>query len=537
MHPLHEQLQNPLTRERDSRDRARIAKAFPVLNIGTSKHFLALRRYLNCCPEKFFDGNAFEIYLRWLLRRKETEDAALKDYFLRFENEINKALLFLREINSESWHDKSLKTGDEFDLVRIIDKHVHPTYLRLVEAVLTPLARPLAFFSRLDRGKGTEGLDVWPVIKELERDSTKYLIKSYRHIIRNAIAHGGITFRQDEIRYQDKKGNEERFRSRAIISLFDDFLDICNGIAAGLKVFFLISRHQGYNQPQELLIEELQEETWAPWWAIEGCVESEYEDNSQLIIYARPNSRHFSKVQWSAIRSGILAEYFAPGYNRYFFSLRSPKAWPGYVAFDGKKLRSLREARAKKISQYVGIIENNLVFYVPRPAIPAWLGKLDTLLKTLLLTIPIAIQNIKEQIGRPSIVCRNASIHRNAWGSVVRAEVVIEDLNDETAASVVRKNRVRILKKAIKKARRENRLSGASYLPLGFALVAVFRRDYRCRRLSGFGLGKDLVCTIQHQRISRIKSPDILGSTVEVKGRWRIAWNKAWLEGGENLLD
>ena len=47
---------------------------------------------------------------------------------------------------------------------------------------------------------------------------------------------------------------------------------------------------------------------------------------------------------------------------------------------------------------------------------------------------------------------------------------------------------------------------------------------------SGFGLGRNLVCTIQVKRIQRIRSPDIMGSTVEQLGGYRIAWNRAWLE-------
>ena len=35
-----------------------------------------------------------------------------------------------------------------------------------------------------------------------------HLISPYKHIVRNGIGHGGITFRSGEIRYRDKKGNE-----------------------------------------------------------------------------------------------------------------------------------------------------------------------------------------------------------------------------------------------------------------------------------------------------------------------------------------
>ena len=69
-----------------------------------------------------------------------------------------------------------------------------------------------------------------------------------------------------------------------------------------------------------------------------------------------------------------------------------------------------------------------------------------------------------------------------------------------------------------------------TYLPLAFLQVNIYRRDYRRRRLGEIGLGKDLICTLRFQRMRRIKSPDIIGATVHVTGKWRIAWNRAWLQ-------
>jgi len=537
MYALNKQLQNPLTQQRDARDRARLTSTFQILKSCSVPHFLALRRYLKTCPEKFFDETAYETYLDWLLSHDRTNRDALREHLHIYNNEINRALLFLREINSAEWHDKPLKTGDEYDLVRFIDRHVHPTYLRLIEAVLGPLTKTIAYFSRLDRGKGTEGLDIWSVMQELEQSPANYLTRPYEHLIRNGIAHGGITFLQNKIRYRDKKGNEETFDTTIVIRLFDDLLDTCNGMAAALKVFFLISQDNNYTPPRELLIEELQEETSTPWWSIEGCVESELYDEAQLIVYARPNSRHFQKIQWSTIQSGILAEFFAPGYDRYFFSFHSRKALPGFASFNGKKLRHLRETGAHSLSQYNGVIEDNLIFYVPRPAMPAFIGKLDTFVQSFRLNMPIIMQQMRENMGIPSILCRGASVHRNSWGAVLNAEVVIEGLDDRTALNVIRSHRRRIIKIAMTYARSENKLNGATYLPLGYANVAVFRRDYRCRRLAGFGLDADLVCTVKLQRIHRIKSMDIIGSTVEIIGNWRIAWNSKWLESSGQQIN
>jgi hypothetical protein len=72
---------------------------------------------------------------------------------------------------------------------------------------------------------------------------------------------------------------------------------------------------------------------------------------------------------------------------------------------------------------------------------------------------------------------------------------------------------------------------------LGYARVAIFSSDFRRRRLSSFGLNPELVCTVQLQRIRRIKSPDIMGATIETSGKWRIAWNRAWIDSGGQLTN
>lgn len=530
MLPVSKQLGNPLTRNRDVRDRQLITALFPDLTAFPEARFLALRPYVRKCPERFFDEEAYRFYRDWLAQRDSSQRMDLISYFADNEQEINRALLFLREINAEEWHDNPLESRDDFGVLRLIDSTIHPTYLRLVEAVLIPMVRPVAYFSRIDRGKGTEGLDVWSVVQELTGTPAECLVRAYNHLVRNGIAHGGITYLQNDIRYRDKKVNEETLHTSTVIRLCDNLIDACNGIAAALKVFWVVSRDAGYKPPQEFLLEELQEETRSPWWSIVGCVEAEIGPKRQLLIYARPESRDVAKVQWSTIQSGILAEFFAPGYDRYFFSLRSPKAWPGWAGFDGQRLRELREIGASDLGQYQGIVEGGLIFYVPQPALPKIFRKWDTLWQSMRLQWPLTLEEIRVQRGIPQMVCRNAKIHRNAWGSVLNGDLVLHE-DDNDAVELVRSNRRRIVKYALKSARSvTSRLEITRHLPLGFARIAVFGKDYRRRRLSGFGLGSDLICTVQFQRIGRIRTPDLMGSTVEVHGRWRIAWNKRWLE-------
>ncbi|MCK4621674.1 MAG: hypothetical protein KAT62_05595 [Desulfuromonadales bacterium] len=531
MHPLYSQIKNPLTEQQNTLDRERLLSLFPTLSKCPDQHFLSLRCYSEKYPEKLFDRTSYNFLLEWLSEADSTDQKQLQSYLNKCQSDIDIAFKFLRETNSENYHDDFYREGDDYDVIRFIDKHIHPTYLRLVEAVLTPLASVVAFFSRISRGAGTEGLGIWSIVEELSDGSSAHIIGPYRHIIRNGIAHGGITFHLDKISYQDNKGNVESFQTTEVVHLHDELLDTCNGLAAALKVFLLVTRQKGYTPPHEFLLEELQEETKTPWWQIEGCLQSVIDKKRQLLIYARPNSRAFDKVFWSTLQTGILAEFFAPGYDRYFISLRTPKALPGWGAFDGRKLKELRASRSTDLSEYAKATEENTIFYAPKYAVPKFLSSINTLLYSFKLIWPVTATRLRQKRGIPDITCRNAKTHRNSWGCVLTGQIVINDLSNEETIETVRKWKKRIIKTAIKHARKtSDRLNYSTQLPLGYVRLSIFRKDYRRRRLAGFGLGEDLVCTLQFQRLQRIKTPDIWGSTIEASGKWRIAWNSAWLK-------
>ncbi|MDO9028650.1 MAG: hypothetical protein Q7U68_07330, partial [Candidatus Roizmanbacteria bacterium] len=234
--------------------------------------------------------------MEWLEDRNRTSQAAFQQYLFEHDAELNRTFLHLEEVNNLEWHDFFEKL-DDFELIRFIDQQIHPTYLRLTEAVFTPLCRIVAHFSRVDRGKGTDGLDLWPIVEELEKTSLCEVVNPYKHIVRNAIAHGGITYLQNEILYGDKKGNEEKHSDTDIVRTFDDLLDTCNALALAFSVFLLVHQPHGYSLPQQLLLDELKEEKKAPWWEVVGCTPSKFTGLNQLIVYARPSTSDYGKVQ------------------------------------------------------------------------------------------------------------------------------------------------------------------------------------------------------------------------------------------------
>lgn len=531
-----EKLQNPLTAATDLDDRLRLIALFPDLQTCRDSPFLALRSYLHQCPERLFNRNVHSLMLDWLRDRDGRQRAVLMHYFADVSTEMSTALLFLRQVNSENWHDRPLVKGDDYEVVRFIDTVLHPAYLRLSEGVLAALIRPVAHFARLDRGKGVEGMDVFNLVQELIGGPMAACVEAYNHTVRNGIGHGGITYLQNDIRYRDKKGNAEVLDVWSVVRLCDDMVDTCNALAAAIKLFLIAGGAVGYQLPHELLVEELMEETRSPWWTISGCMQSELPDASQLLVYARPESRDTLKIQWAALQSAVLAESLAPGYDRYFFSLPSGKGWPGWAAFDGGRLKQLRESGAAEVHEYATAFSDGGFFYVPTPRLPRSLSRMDTLCHSLRLQWPRTLQQIRENLSLPTVLGREARMHRNGWRYVLNGEVVLPDLDSASAAAAIHKHRRRIVRVAARTARKSApRFSIARYLPLGYARIAVFAQDFRQRRLSGFGLGPELVCTVQLRRIRRIQSPDIMGSTLEVSGSWRIAWNRSWIESGGHV--
>ncbi|MDZ4063132.1 MAG: hypothetical protein U1E22_00525, partial [Coriobacteriia bacterium] len=115
-------LQNPLTVARDSRDRRRLQALFPELVGHPGTTFLGLRPYLQRCPERFFDKSVHRLMLEWLGNRDASQRAQLRQYFVEADAELSAAMVFLRQINSEDWHDRPLVEGDEYEAIQFIDR-------------------------------------------------------------------------------------------------------------------------------------------------------------------------------------------------------------------------------------------------------------------------------------------------------------------------------------------------------------------------------------------------------------------------------
>ncbi|MCY4189720.1 MAG: hypothetical protein OXD42_00040, partial [Rhodospirillaceae bacterium] len=324
---------------------------------GTAR-FLSLWKYLDACPHRFLSTDAYTIYLNSLQRLYASRNVELSRLLHSQRAHLDDAYRHADEICSQDWHDAEVRSQDDYGWLIFIDRDLHPAYLRLTEAVFRPLLHIPAYFSRLDRGKGTEGLDLHQIVQELTAGDLDRALDPYDHLMRNGSAHGGITYSSDIVQYVDKRGNQKQVDPCRIIRRFDDLLDVCNGLLLAFSIFMLTRDDGRYELLANLLVDELRAATRTPYWRIAGCLPVPDANRSQLVVHVRPDTQ---KVQLSLFHSAILLEQLAPGYERYFFSFRSGKCWPGFAAFDGRELTKRRMAKSP-IEGYGDVLEEKLLF-------------------------------------------------------------------------------------------------------------------------------------------------------------------------------
>jgi len=226
-------MKNPILAKIHETQSTEIAMRFPVLQTTQDQSALLLWKYIEQRPQKFFSELARQLYLRELERLDKESSTALRQLIFDEIKNINNAFRHVDEINGYSWHDDPLQSEDDYRKLMLIDQNLNPAYLRLTEAVLKPLLMIPAYFSRIGRGKGTAKLELYDIAIELGGTDLEKVLQPYEPLVRNGIAHGGVTYGANRVLYKDKKGNSKELQDNEVIDLFDELLDVCNGLIVG----------------------------------------------------------------------------------------------------------------------------------------------------------------------------------------------------------------------------------------------------------------------------------------------------------------
>ncbi len=522
-------MQNNLLRYINERRIQHISITFPELGACDHSGFLSLWKYIDVAPYKYYSKLTLSQFQKWLLNKYNTNRKELLSYLKSQYDAFSRAMLCYNDICGYKWHEW-FDVSNEYERLKFIDLHIHSAYLRLAETVLSPLLKIIAHFLRIERGKTSEGLDIYNIVEELKGTPYESFGVSYSHIIRNAIAHGQIRYYHLAIDYS-ARSKSIRIDDSQMITLLDNMLDTCSALICALSIFLFLHFRELKKLPRQLLIEELQYVTRNPWWEINGCVQGQIPGADQLIIYANTNTNDQHKVNLLAFQTGVLAERYAPGFDRYFVHIGNGSSTCGWASFNGKVLGHLRKSQEVRLDQYLHALDDGTIFFMPGNRAGRITSRLDTLAKSLAVHFPMALDDIMKNMDRCKIYPRIAKMHIRIKYCYLEGAVYIDAHGKPIVKDDIRKNCARIIKAVWNMAKRQKKATfGLSFLPLGHARVGVYCSDRRRREYEIYGLGRDLICTVQESRDKRIKSPDIFGSEIEECGRFRIAWNKSWLQ-------
>lgn len=530
-----------LTKENNKYWNQLIAKQFPVLHDSDDMKYLSLKEYITEIPHKFYNHKLYEEYYSFLTSLSQNVPELLSDFFNKEAHKLNIAFETLNTINKQPIHDKTINNSNELEVIRFIENHIHYNYLQLIECTYYPFILLVAKYHRSKRVKSFDGLDVYNCTEELNTTSFGYLKKCYHNTIRNGIAHGDFTYTSTGITYKGKKGIPYSIYREEIIFLFDNMVDYCNAMAIAIKCFMITHHDYCHSNdlkfPKSNLIHELKAQANTPQWEIIDCLESStINDMKQLSIFAYDKLLNLEGVNYYGLRTAILAEYFAPGYDRYFISFQSKYSnLPGWGAYLGNILKKGRIKNS--LEAYQGVLDENLLFFIPKWNLPKFIIKLYTI--GLLFKENWKLWKCKRQ---QKFVIRETNIHRKPQQYLcindARVYLNTEDIDD--VMSIIYSKYREIIHSVIKSSKKNfRRFSLNKLLPVRYIRIYIYDSDMRLRQYHKTGLKDSLICTIGINTTKRIKNIEILGGTLEKFGKYRIVWNKSWLSsnksGNENF--
>lgn len=536
---------NPATKRQHDDWRLRIKAEFSDTDFSVSSDYLCLIHYLDKAPQKFYSREAFKQYLTFLESVKLTDPKLLADILIEAEPLLSVSNRILTEVNDKPIHDTFLPK-EHNDLINFIDKEIHYNLLKIYETPFFYLSKIIANYHWIKTKKATDGLDLYNSVEQLKKVGFGFVDKFYLHDVRNGIAHGKVIFTDVDITYIDKKGGKANIPTRKIIDTLDGILDIANGFCLACKVFSLTNSDffetYGIQIPQSILLEELQAKANGPAWTITNCLESvAMHDKKQLMIYVTNDNWDYSKVHWYSFTTAMWAEALTKSYDRIFFSLHSTHnqiSPTGWAAYDATKFKHLREVNEKKFEAFKGVLEGDLLFFIPKIKFPKFIYKIGTYRSIIKTTFPLGWKKYVDTYFPNPFYVRETQIHSKKNFTVVQdPSVIIKPNFQDDIEGLIRKNKKRIVNLAIKYSRRQcSRFSLTRYLPVKYARVFVYDTDKRVRNLRYSGLISDLVATIEINTTKRIKTIDIISGTPEQIGKYRIVWNKRWLEKRQRLM-
>lgn len=522
---------------------------FPELDACTHEFFASMSLYARAIPWKFFNRTVVTKAFQLLRDIRAGDERWLLSFFNDQHSEIEVAMRSLDAINHSSFHDAVWwSAGEPQDVRELRQIHhirdlIHPGYLQLCEGVLKTLLHPIAVFERRKRGSTSETFTPDQRIEEARRAGLD-AFDSFDSRLRNAIAHGSVRFSKDEIEYPDAHGKVEypdahgkgvRTRSTTpteTLQMFDDLLDICNGLAAAFRLLVVLETKLLFSEatriPPGLFFAEMQHQLNTAGWQVRDYLEFEYDSKRDLNLFVETSYFDDRKTQLAVIRAAVVAARFMPTFDRCNVQLQRRGRMGGWGLFEISKVQELLQRGVTEAAPYLAAASEMgfMVFPLFRHF---RVGQPLRLIGSIVEVFRTSWPTVRSRTPRPQV--RHARMVSKETYSLVTAATVLHIDDLKTAMQFVVRNLRSILRDATRAAQRDSTTARSiRWLPVGYVEVDVHRSDRRRRQLISGGLNANLLCRIVRKVRGQIQIMPLHESVPQQIGKVIIFWNRAAVE-------
>lgn len=253
------------------------------------------------------------------------------------------------------------------------------------------------------------------------------------------------------------------------------------------------------------------------------------DSKKQLNIFTKNSCLEHSEVNYYAFRTAVFAEYFASGFDRYFFSLKSKYSLPGWAGYKGEILKRERIKNSNTLEGYEDVLEENLLYFIPRLKLPKLITKIIRFIAIAKTLLPIEYHRSTNYQFKRRYFLRDTKPFRRGLSIIINdPSLIITPEQRDNIIEFIRRDYKKITRYAIRKSKKEMPRFWHRFLRTKYIRVTIYDKDLRKRQLRGSGLIDSLVCSITINRSRKIKNIDFIGGQLEQKGKYRIIWNGKW---------
>lgn len=470
------------------------------IKICNQSNYYSLVEYYISSPQKYYNQEVESIFYEFFINTYN-KPKELQLFFEAVEAnfyDLDQAIKGLDSNNEKEIHEHVLSDQDVELMYQISNTYLYE-YLRLNDLILLGLIKPIAYFLLKKENKGVEKLDIFNCVEVLKKHSKfKFLEKTYKHTIRNAIAHGGVQFSGTDIHFNDKK-KEQTYSTSKFIAEFDRFVDMLNAISYAYRKFYLLHLYVLENNkikiPNSIKIKELKMKAEHFGWYILYNYDSIIQKRNQCNLYVstKLNSREF--INLSAYYTAFYLERLMPNtYDTLFIHIKTKFKMPCWQAFNMVKFRAYINDNIHDI------VTDGTMFF-----------EKNKLAKQKDYFLINQNQFFKKQIDYGKVFQDiYIKFHSNKTYNVIEKYCLVINCNNiMDVKEFIRENSKKLLKRATKfRNLKLSNFSKERILPTKYIRVLIYSNNFRERTLknNSFLSNNDLMAVLQFNNSGHIEN-------------------------------